>query len=1197
MLTGSGVAVFGATLTCPPNASGKFNVVSSSLGFDSGIVLTSGTAVTVGSTIGVNVIDGLTPGASSNFASTDNGAPGDADLTTLAGMTSLDACILEFDFKPAGDSVKFQYVFGSEEYTSYTCTSFNDMFGFLISGGVYATPTNLAKVPGTSIPVCINSVNCGPTGSGSLPTCTALGAGSPFCAYYVNNFASTTSYVTYDGITTVLTALALVNPCDTYHLKLGVADATDRVLDSGVFLKAGSLSSNVTTSITATGTSGLPYCIRGCAPGNFIISRPTPDSTPLVVTYVVSGSAVNGYDYATIGTTITIPTYEDTALLNINPLIVPAVGPKVVTITIMVADPCTGALSPGATANLTILDSFAFRIITPDTAICQGEYVQIIAVGDTLFDSILNYTWTPSATLNDDTVLNPIATPTVTTTYTLTGTTAAILGCAPKSVDVTINVYNPTFTHITGTNPTVCGAANGTITLHGLQTGFPDTVHYIYNGTPQPPLPMVVTPGGTITLTGLCAGIYDSIWVKVGVCSTLVRGPITLVNPAPPTVTVDSPVVNTCVGVSVPLHAFVTPSGASVNYSWAPSTGLSSTTIWNPVVTPPAAGDVTYTVTITPVVSGTPCPGTACERTATVTVHTLGDVILHNPDTAICLGESVQVRITGSNEYTYVWTPTVGVSNPNIKTPIITPTVNTTYSVVASYAHCPNKTRKFFIEVDTAAHPVTISDTICLGMSFTVDLTVPGSTGTGNGYYHYQWTPPGFVSNDTMPNPTITPTVVGTFVYTVTTQPHAVSCAVNNIVSLEVLPNFVNIATPDTAVCFPDSIQIFTTGGHSVFNYQWIPTAGIPNPNTFSPVIHPDTSATYVLTATYYKCPDMVDSIRITVQHTPVVSIGGDHMLCQFDTLHIAANVTPNWQTYKYEWTPSNRLDDTTLASVLFSGDPSVVDTTKVRVIVSTSAGCASSDSATIYMLPGNFASLTPNEKAFCPHEAYTITPMGGVSYSWSPAMYLSSSTSASPVIRPITSQSYNIIATNASGCKDTLVFDAIVHAGGTLYLPDSVIIFPGESYQIDPQTNASFFSWSPAVGLSNPNISNPVAQPAANTRYVVKAVTEHGCEVTDTIYLYVADDALIALPNAFTPGTGANNEFKIIKRGLATLNYFRIFNRWGNLIFETNDIDKGWNGEYKGLPQPFGVYVYEAQVVTKAGKIISKQGNVTLIR
>src|SRR6185437_12349949 len=199
----------------------------------------------------------------------------------------------------------------------------------------------------------------------------------------------------------------------------------------------------------------------------------------------------------------------------------------------------------------------SFHILTPDTAICKGQSVNIVAVGDTLFDSILHYTWTPSGTLSTSTGFTPTATPTVTTTYTLTGVTDPILGCPIKSDHITIRVYDR------------------------------------------------------------------------------------------PKLTVDSLVVKTCVGISVPLHVYAKPDTIPNTYAWAPPTDLSSATIFNPVVTPSVPGDITYTVTVNP----SAIPG--CTSTDTIHVHTLpNNFVLNNNDTAICIGSSVQVSITGSDEFT-----------------------------------------------------------------------------------------------------------------------------------------------------------------------------------------------------------------------------------------------------------------------------------------------------------------------------------------------------------------------------------------------------------------------------------------------------------------------------------------------------------------------------------------------------------------
>jgi gliding motility-associated-like protein len=1093
-LTGTGVIVLNPVLNCNASGNAIFTTgATDPIGVSSGITLESGdVSLMTAAATGPTESSFFTPSLS------------DADLSALiGGDPTNDACVLEFDFKAAGDTVKFDYVFASEEYPEFACSSFNDVFGFLISGGVtdplttYSTPYNIARVPGTNIPVCINSVNSAPTGTSyAITTCNALGPGSPFNMYYIDNSAST--MLVFDGKTTVLTAVAAVSPCDTYHLKLGVADVVDNAYNSAVFIKGGSLTSTTATAITATGTSGLPYCIRGCGPGNFIFTIPSRRATPFVIHYNILGSAVNGYDYATIPDSVIIPVTDTFTILDISTLPVPPAGPKIVTIQILNADPCTGALSPGGTASLTIMDSFNFHILTPDTAICAGQTITLRAVGDPDFTGILTYEWTPTTAVVSPGSLYTATTPTITTTYILTATAPAVLGCTPQIKSVTVSMF------------------------------------------PNPDL------------------------------------------------TIDSALVKTCLGIPVPLNVYTTPPpGVAYTYAWSPGLGLSTTLAPATTVTPTILGDITYTVTVHP----TLLP--ACATTKEITVHTVpNDFILLNPDTAICIGEFVQTRVNGTLEFNYLWTPPGDISDPNIKEPVITPTVSGSYTLTASYAHCPDMVHGFHIEVDTPAPLIIRYDTICIPMTHSVDLTVPWATGVGEGYYSYRWTPATYVSNDTIPNPTITPILDGAYVYTVTVQPHAVGCAVNDIINLYVLPNTISLVSPDTAICRGKAVQIRATG-HPLFEYQWLPTSGIAISNVVAPLITPDTSALYKVRVSFHLCPSFYDSVMIDVQPVPNVFIGGNRFVCEADTIRIKSGVTPGWyEHYSYSWTPSTYLNVSDEPNVILTG----VGTGALALTVTTPAGCTGTDTAQIIVLPGNFATLDA-KTTFCPHDSAVLAPEGGVSYQWLPAMYLSNATAAAPVIHPITTQSYSIIATSADGCKDTLYYTATVYPGAVFNMPDSVTIFPGESYEINPQTNCTHFSWTPAGALTGKYISNPVATPEVSTLYRVTGVTEYGCVAKDSILINVNDGAIIELPNAFAPGRGVNDEFKIIKRGIATLNYFRIFNRWGNLVFETKDINEGWNGAYKGVPQPVGVFVYQVEAQTQGGKIVRKQGNVTLLR
>ncbi len=175
-----------------------------------------------------------------------------------------------------------------------------------------------------------------------------------------------------------------------------------------------------------------------------------------------------------------------------------------------------------------------------------------------------------------------------------------------------------------------------------------------------------------------------------------------------------------------------------------------------------------------------------------------------------------------------------------------------------------------------------------------------------------------------------------------------------------------------------------------------------------------------------------------------------------------------------------------------------------------------------------------------------------------------------------------------------------IVNSAAILEAGDDKTLYPGESVELNADGNCSLnFNWFPPNGLSSTTIKNPIAQPSVTTQYQVTAQTEAGCTGIDTVTVIVSPESLVELPNAFSPGSGTsmNDELRIIVKGLAQLTSFRIYNRWGQEVFSTTDINKGWNGQYNGKPQPMGTYVFVFEGKTQSGKKFYKQGNVTLIR
>lgn len=380
-LAGKGVFITNATLQCAQSANGTFRSVNTTLGLDSGIVLTTGQVYQVN-------------GPEQGVISTNNRTPGDADLTRLtAAPNTNDACVLSFDVVPQGSKLQFDYVFASEEYVNAVCGVFNDGFAFFISGPGITGQYNMAKVPGTNIPVAVNSINNGIVGTyhgSTWHNCTDMGQGSPFTQYYVDNTGN--PFIAFNGMTQVLTASADVIPCNTYHLKIAIADAGNSLYDSGVFIKAGSMTANAVELKTNLNlVDNTASLVRTCDDGTFIVKRSNDNITqPLTVRLTYGGDAVANIDYTALPNAITFPSNVSELPFNINTLL----GTNTVKqLKVYIEDP------NHCGSNTTFADSLFFDLLPkpiialPDDSLskCDGSSLAIVA--DAHHD--ISYAWEP----------------------------------------------------------------------------------------------------------------------------------------------------------------------------------------------------------------------------------------------------------------------------------------------------------------------------------------------------------------------------------------------------------------------------------------------------------------------------------------------------------------------------------------------------------------------------------------------------------------------------------------------------------------------------------------------------------------------------------------------------------------------------------------------------------------------------------
>jgi len=288
---------------------GKFTACDVNLGIDSGIILTSGK---------LDPPFGLSKPAYeiSDFNKFTNG---DGQLDSINyPYHGYDAAVLEFDFTPIGDSIKFEYVFASEEYNYNVCNEMNDVFAFFISGPGIIGVQNIALVPGTNLPVGINSINNGHEGNPlwNPNNCTSLA----YSEYFIDH--NLDSNFIFNGSTKVLTAKAKTIPCETYHLKFAVSDVESCGQDAAVFLKANSFNSEPLKIIPSLLYGGIVDSLlyEGCGFAKLIFRRTYNIQQPKTYNLIITGTDLNSVDYSGIPNQITFSAGQMYDTLTIIPV-------------------------------------------------------------------------------------------------------------------------------------------------------------------------------------------------------------------------------------------------------------------------------------------------------------------------------------------------------------------------------------------------------------------------------------------------------------------------------------------------------------------------------------------------------------------------------------------------------------------------------------------------------------------------------------------------------------------------------------------------------------------------------------------------------------------------------------------------------------------------------------------------------------
>jgi len=1166
-LLGQGLSVSNVTLNCPTNAYGTFsNGNTTNLGLTNGILLTSGSA---NNAIGPNTI---------GSTGTCNGtSSADPQLTAIEPLANEDLCVLEFDVVVQCNQLTVTFVFGSEEYPEFVNGGFNDAFGFFISGpgpscqANFYNNTNVATLP-NGTPVSIDNVNNGTTNTGPCVN----------CANYVNNTGGTS--IQYDAFTTVITRNVQVCPCQTYHFKIAIADAGDCQYDSGVFvdfMACSSALSGTTSSVgtcTCTGSASVnaaggqpPYTYswapsggtgataNNLCPGTYTVTVndalscnssqtfavTVPNSSTLASSSSTTASVCNANNgTATANPSGGTPGYTYSwAPGGQTSQTATGLAPGTYTCTITDATGCTTTTTATVGASSGTLSSTTG---STTNVTCFGGSNGSATASPSGGTPGYSYSWAPSGGTGQT------ASGLTAGTYTCTITDAS--GCV-TTTQATITQPSALSTTSNST-PSVCNANNGTATASPSGGTGP----YTYSWSPG---------GGTsATITGLAPGNYSVTVTDANGCTTSSTVSVTSSSGTLSSTTSSTSNVS-CFGGSNG-SATASPSGGTpgYTYSWAPSGGTNATENNLP------AG--TYTCTIT--------DATGCTTTTQATITQPAALsTASNSTPATCTasdGTATTTPAGGTGPYTYSWTP--GGQTASTATGLAAGS----YTVTITDGNGCTLTDSTTVSTSPGtltASSSGITDVSCFGGS---NGSATASPSGGTPSYAYSWTPSGGT------NATASTLAAGTYTCTITDASGCVTTITATITQPTAISSSITSTDPTCGGGNNGTAGVTVSGGTPGYTYNWSPSGGTgANASNLGP-------GSYTCTIT--DANGCTQTQSVTLSQAPGISVTASQTNLQCNGVSTgSATVSAGGGTppFTYSWSPSGGTGAT--ASGLAAGS--------YTCTITDAAGCTQTQTFSITQ-PAALTISSTGDNA-CQGQGGTISAAAGggtpgYTYSWSNSL----PNGASQNVNPTQTTTYTVTVTDANGCSNntTVVYTVNPNPVAAFSMPGTngvlnLSISTGGPQQVcltNGSTGATVYGWT-MDGGSPSTQQNPCFTVSDTGYYCFEliAATTQGCIDTTEQCLRVTE-SFYNIPNVFTPGSdGHNDAFIITNSGMKSL-HCMLFNRWGQVVYEWNDVNGKWDGKTNGGDLASdGVYYYVATMVNFGDEEFVETGFVQLIR
>lgn len=822
------------------------------------------------------------------------------------------------------------------------------------------------------------------------------------------------------------------------------------------------------------------------------------------------------------------------------------------------------------------VDTFFFPSVVGESTICQNYSIQL---GNVL-NSTTEYIWSPTIALSDSTSSGPIATPDVSTTYTLMATSAN--GYCSQTASVIVNV-TPADVEILGDKYIeICLGETVDLTAQSSPGGA--TVQwspsFYVSNTTGPNTTAILDESATIYATYTINGcvVRDSVRIRVDSLpnQTIVLEPDKTIYCPGDTILILSP--NAENPVYQPSHF------PDIQIEWLPAPGQETPLEnWNMLLT------ADKTDTLYRVVTNRACKDTSSVEIPVGVRPALS--VVATPD-SICPGGTSRINVTAPLGINLEWQdmpPTL--SCPTCNNPKATPTQTTTYTVTTPGAVCPSSLDVTVYVIPPPALNLAVQPTVCIGGNGVLLNTISEQG------VKYDWSPITGLDNPNSATPTATPTM--DMVYSVTaTLIDEPGCSSTGTVLVFVDQPFTLDLANDTTICAGKSVRLSQTNLPGI-TYNWSPNVGLDNPNIATPTATPTNMTTYTVVATRTACK-FEGSVTVDVRQNPMLNLPISPVLCPGgDTL---LN-TIFEQGVDYLWTPATGLDDP------FSATPtaSPATTTTYTVMATTQVGnCVSGGTVTVTRASATIDAGPPQTVCFGDNASLTATTTGTAGTITWPPFGVEGST-FSPI--PLVSTTYTALLTYGPGCTTSDTVRATVVPGVTLSAitatpdptaPICVGLPITLEVEVTPATATLVWMQNDTLlaGIRGDSVTFVPSAPEGTAQFTVKATAANSCTAVAGPVTYTFRRCL-AVPNAFTPNNDdVNDTFGPVLFGTNTeATTFYVFNRWGKKVFEATPDRQRWDGTDDGKESPSDVYAYYIIVRYADGTEETLKGDVALLR